>query len=207
MLKYTFSNREKALIAILAFVLLGVFWYQFVFRGVQDQVASIESQIAAAQDQIPVDQALIQRKSQMEASVAQFKAQGFQPQVIPAYDNASAVMDQLYGVLNTSNAYNLNFDELAWTDEGQIARGVTLSFGANSYAEAKNVLMQLYQGDYPCQIDSLAIVDNSWRQEAATGTSTSSSPVAVTAHFVYLEEVTDNSPTKGLPARPASSSE
>ena len=197
MLKYTFSNREKFMLAALAFVLLGLLWYRLVFSGVQDRLSAIASEQATAEDTITLDMSRLQRQQQMQTRIEQYKAQGVQPKELPAYDNLALVMAELNSVLGRASTYSLNFDQLSWTDDGYVSRGASLTFTCNSYNEAKEILTALYSGSFPCQIDSLALSD-----ATMTNTGTSSAPVQASAHFSYYEQVTDTSPTNGLPAKP-----
>ena len=159
MLKYSFSNREKVMLALLAFILLGLLWYKVIFSGVQEQLDSIASQQATAEDAITLDIARIQRQQQMQNRIDSYKAQGVEPRELPAYDNLSSVMAELNGILSQASTYSLSFDQLAWTDDGLVSRGASLTFSCGSYAQAKSILVALYSGTYPCQIDSLSLSD------------------------------------------------
>ena len=197
--KYTFSNREKIMLAVLLVIAVGLLWYRFVFVSVNDQVAQIQSEQQTAEDTITIDQTRLKRKDQIEATLAAYKAQGIEPLKLPEYDNLKNVMAELRTVLGAASSYTLSFDDLYWTDQGLIARGASLSFECASYDEAKALLQNIYSGSYPSMIDSLQLTDDTAKQQSNTS---GAGAVKVNAHFVYFETVGENSPTKGLPPKP-----
>lgn len=200
-MKYTFSNREKVLVAVLGVILVAALWYRFVFVSVNDRLTEIQSQEATAADTITMDTARLQRRQQMLDAIAEFKAQGIEKRTVPAYNNLENVMDQLHAALAAAASYDIAFDDLVWTSDGLIARGVSLTYAAGDYNVAKSILVSLYGGAFPCQVDSLALTDSSG--SAISSPERAQSAVSVTAHLTYFEEVTPDSPTKGLPEKPS----
>lgn len=198
--KYTFSNREKVMLALLIIIAGGLLWYRFVFLSVSDQITQIQGEQQTAEESIVIAQSRLQRKAQIEAALAAYKAQGIEPLALPEYDNLKNDMSELRNILASARSYTLTFDDLYWTEQGLIARGASVSYECGSYEEAKAILVSIYSGSYPCMIDSLQLTDDSSKQSSSSGSD--SSPVKVNAHFVYFETVTENSPTKGLPPKP-----
>ena len=92
MLTYTFSKREKVLLVILAVILLAVVYYRFIFVAVNDQVDSLESQIAATEDQITVDTAKSLELKSMQAAIEDYQAAGRSQIVMPAYEDRKSVV-------------------------------------------------------------------------------------------------------------------
>jgi hypothetical protein len=196
MLTYTFSKREKALIVVFAVFLLVLAWYQFVFVNVQDQVSALNADIATAQDTVTTDTAKVSELKTMRAAIEQYKAEGLSPRTMPSYDNTQNLMNLLNAQLSGTTEYSIKFGDLDTTSEsGVVLRGADLSFGCNSYADAKTVLASLAQGAYPCSIDSLAITDNTASKSSSgtsvvgSGTSSSTTPsFSVTAHLTFYEK-------------------
>ena len=196
MLKYTFSAREKVLLVILALIVVGLAWYQFVFVNVQNQISEIQSQTADAEDTVAVDQAKLVEMNKMQTAIKQYEAEGLKKTAMPSFDNTQNVMNQLNAILASTSNYALTFDDLDTTTEtGVVRRGVTLTFGCASYADAKAVLVNLSQGAYPCEIDSVSMVDNTANTTTQSGivgsgssTNASTSAFAVTAHVIFFEK-------------------
>jgi|GEM_PF-526094 hypothetical protein len=198
MLTYTFSKREKVLLVILAVILLAVVYYRFIFVAVNDQVDSLESQIAATEDQITVDTAKSLELKSMQAAIEDYQAAGRSQIVMPAYDNITPLMASLNGTLAGTNNFSLSFDELDGSESGLVKRGVTLDFTCADYATARSVIDALAKGQYPCSIESVSITDNV-ATSASTGYGIAASgsgdgaradAYAVTAHLTFYERGT-----------------
>ena len=76
MLKYTFSTREKALIVILAVIVLALLWYTLIFQNIDNQVKTVESDIATAQDKLAVDNAKLAQQKNMQDAIDRYVASG-----------------------------------------------------------------------------------------------------------------------------------
>ena len=76
MLTYTFSAREKFMLAVLAFVGVIIAWYQFVFVNYQNQMNSLESELATVEEEILLSQSRAEALHKMKAKVEEYKAQG-----------------------------------------------------------------------------------------------------------------------------------
>ena len=148
MLTYTFARREKLLLVLLGILLVAVVWYQLVFVGVQDQLTQIDSQIDDAESTLVIDTAKHDQMTRMQQAIDGYKAKGATTSVVPAYDNVQNVMAQLNVTLALTNSYSLSFDDLDTSQAGLVKRGVTLSFGSNSYDDAQTVIKALADGPY-----------------------------------------------------------
>lgn len=194
MLKYTFSSREKALIVVLAVILLAFAWYQFVWVGVQSQIATLTTQISDEQTQYSVDTAKLSRMTSMESSIKQYQADGLVKRSMPTYDNIQNVMWFLSATLTPTTSYQLTFDAIDTSTAGVVKRGVTITFGCDSYASAKAVLSNLVNGSYPAELTKVMITDNS-AAKTSTGvvgtgstSATASASFSVQAHVTFYEK-------------------
>lgn len=195
MLTYTFSRREKGLLAVLACVLVLVLWYQFVFVNVQNQTTALDGRINDAKDQLVVDQAKITQMSSMQKSIDGYKSQGLVPTNMPKYDNMQNLMTILNTTLSQTENYTLKFDDLDTKEAGVAKRGVSLTFGCASYDAAKATISSLQKGIYTCSVDSVSITDTAASKTTSTSnigsgsTSTASkSAYAVVAHLTFYEK-------------------
>lgn len=195
MLKYTFSKREKVLLVVLACILVLVAWYTLVYQNVNNQITSLNSQIATAQDQAAVDAAKVLQMNSMQKAIDENKAKGVKATALPTYDNVQALMAALSTTLAPTDNYSLKFDNLDWSESDMVKRGVTLSFGCNSYMAAKAVVTAIEQGAYPCTIDSVSMTDNTVKttgtySNVGSGSSSvsSTSNYGVSLHVTYYEK-------------------
>lgn len=194
MLTYTFSKREKALLVVLACMLVAVAWYVLVFQNVNSQVTLLNGQIANTQDQIIADTAKVAQVNSMQKTIDADKAKGMRAAALPSYDNVQALMAALNTTLS-GKQFTMKFDDLDWSQNGVVKRGVTMNIGCGSYSDAKTVITALEKGTYPCSIDSVSITDNTFKLTSmysnigsGSNSSTASANFSVTAHCTYYEK-------------------
>lgn len=188
MLKYTFSTREKALIVILAVIVLALLWYTLIFQNIDNQVKKVESDIATAQDKLAVDNAKLAQQKNMQDAIDRYVASGARIVPVPKYDNIQNVMTQLNVVLAGTSSFTMTFDDIKTTQSNTIERGVSLNFGCASYADAVNVLTNLARGPYPCRITECSISSSS-NVPIAVPSGGNAVAYTVTAHLVYIENM------------------
>ena len=171
MLTYTFSTREKVLLAVLALAAVIIAWYQLVFVNVQSQMSEIDAKISSTQDEMLVYQTQMSSLSTMNSTVEQYQSQGIAPVIMPNYDNTQPLMAFLNGVLAGKQTFAINFEDPELGDDGTVHRVGTINYTTGSYEEARQVAVNIAHGPYPCRIDSLAFNDSS---KSKSGSSSSS---------------------------------
>ena len=193
MLTYTFSKREKVMLAVLAFVGLAILWYRLVFVSVQNRVSELEVQIGEAQNQLTVGQTQAMSISQMRASVDDFESQGYKPVYLPNYDNTQNLMAYLNAVLGSTREYSIEFDDPSISEEdGLVHRNGRISFGTNTYSDARSIMDAITHGSYPCKVNAFGIVDHTVATTKGNA-STKNSPVSTNIELTFLEKPSANS--------------
>lgn len=188
MFTYSFSLREKILLTVLLLVGVVVLWYNFVFVPIQNQRLSLDSQIAAAQDEFTAAQTRTASLSSMREVVEQYQAQGIQPVLLPNYDNTQNLMAYLNGVLGGTQGYSMSFDKPSLSEEdGTVHRSGTITFTSASYEDARSVIQAIAKGPYPCQIDALGITDGN-----VSGSQGSGGVVNANLQVTFFENPTTN---------------
>ena len=191
MLTYTFSMREKVLLAILGFVGVGILWYFFVYSNIHGQIATIDSEMAAAQEQLVATQSQTASYANMEKMVEEYKTKGTATLTMPNYDNTQALMAFLNGALGGTKGYDISFDDPALDDsDGYVHRSGTISFNSASYSDARSVIDAIARGPYPCRVDGVGVVDDSSKASSKTGNTTNDAPVVVNLQLTYFEKPT-----------------
>ncbi len=186
MLTYTFSKREKVLLALLALVAVVIAWYQLVFVRVQTETAELDAQIAQAQDQIVSNQTMAAQLKKMSTEVDAYKAQGILPIIVPNYDNTQSLMAYLNGVIPTDREYHIDFDDPELKDDNTVHRVGQISYETGSYEEARAVIQNIAYGPYLCIVDSLGIV------KKTTSGSGASTTFTTTCKLTFIEKATKN---------------
>lgn len=187
MLKYSFTRREKALILVLAVVLVAVAWFVFVYQGTSEQITKIEGELATVESEISLDTARVAKLEQMREDVAKRKAEGARAVEMPKYDNIKPLMTQLNNVMSAADTYTLTFDDLQ-SDGGQyMLRGVRIDYGTQTFRAAEDLARTLSNGQYPCSVDTMSIVDKTTSSASVRGNSTS--PVTASVHVTFYEQL------------------
>ena len=196
MLSYTFSKREKVLLLALAVILLGLLWFMLVWQQTANEKMRIDAEIAEAEAQTIVANNKVAKQATMQEAIDAQKKAGAKPASLPEYDNTTALMAQLNTILGTTKDYKLSFDDLDFSSEGVVARGVTITFGCESIEAGRAVMTQLEKGPFACTIDSATITStnpaDNRTNNARVGVNTGrniDAPYAVGLHAVFYEKV------------------
>ncbi len=151
------SRREKALMGILAVLLIALAYYLMVYQPVEEELASIEARKLDIQSSIDVETTKSLLLARMNNELEELRKDGeteFAP--MAAYDNAQNVMNELASILSTATDYDLSFSPVV-TDGSLVRRSIGMSFGCAGYANARAVLEQFYNCRYRCRIGDFAI--------------------------------------------------
>lgn len=188
-LNRSFSTRETVLILILAVLLIVACYYFLVVKNVSDTVAANNEQLAGIEMNIGVQESLAADRARMKAELDELGDDETLPEVA-IYDNIRNELNELNTLLGSVTTYNLSFGQP--TVEGQLVRRtVTVSFTTPSYASALEVVRQLENGTYRCQITDFTMTG----ELLADG---SVSSVNATLSVTYLETTNGATNTSGL---------
>jgi hypothetical protein len=196
-MQYSFSRREKILLAVLILIVLGALWYVLVYTGCADSYTRAQTAIDNTQTDIDTATVKLSKMKTMQSELAALQKSGATQTTLPKYDNVQNLTAQLNTILSAADTYNLSFESPEAGTDNVMRRGVTLTFGCGSYATAKSIITQLDQSSFRCLIDTVSLSQagtSSTKTTTATtvagSTSTnasSSSAVSVSMHLTYFE--------------------
>ncbi len=150
-----FTTREKALLLILAVLLLVCGYFVLVFQPVTDAIADATLRQAEAESAILIEETRAIQLRQMQEALDNLERSDHLSQV-PDYDNTQNVVRLLNGALSAASSYNLVFTPVAF--EGNIARrSIDMTFTSGSYEGAKAIVQTLYDVPYRCEITALSL--------------------------------------------------
>lgn len=188
-LNRSFSTRETVLILILAVLLIVACYYFLVVKNVADTMAANNQQLAGIEMNIDVQESLAADRARMKAELDELGDDETLPEVA-VYDNIRNELNELNTLLAGAATYNLSFGQP--TVEGELVRRtVAVSFTVPSYAAALDVVRQLENGTYRCQITDFTMTG----ELLADG---SVSSVNATLNVTYLETTNGATNTSGL---------
>lgn len=159
-MKRGMSIREKVLLCILAVMAMVLVYYYAFYLPVQEETAQYEEEYILVDDNIILADAKAIKLKQMKAELEAIK--GGETEVtkeLPAYDNRQNLMMHLANILVKSQNYNITFGNVA-VDGGTVSRSISLDYTCDSYATAKAILLEIYNGAYPCTFTNLYLTNN-----------------------------------------------
>ena len=151
-----FTSREKAMLLVLAIIILGALYYLFIFQPTADAIALAETNAADLETQIVALDAQVAQIKKMQKSVDEYANNGHIVSIMPSYNAGKQELNFLNTTLAASEDYYVGFDNI--TREGnQIRREFTLKFTVAHYSEAEDIIDQLEHSDLRCLISDFEI--------------------------------------------------
>ncbi len=176
-----FTAREKALMVILALIIIGAVYYLFVYAPSSAAVESAKSQLTQVESDLTVQQALAMQRESMEEQLQELKSDGASAQTTPKYDNNAQAVVEINKALSGAKSFTLSFQDPEQSEDGlAMRRTCSISFTAKSYAAAKAIIEDLIDGKYSCLVTDFSI---------SSGTSNSSEDTTGSVNIVYYESL------------------
>ena len=127
-----FTRTEKILIAVLALILLGLFYYQFVEKTVRQSITNAQSEAQMLQTELDAAQARLMAANNIKNSMDALEASG-QKSWMGSYNNSRAEVAFLNTILADTLQYSVTFSNVTRAGN-QIRRSFTLEYRTGSYA-------------------------------------------------------------------------
>ena len=158
-MKKGMSIREKVLLCILVILALILVYYYAFYIPTQEEIAQYKEEYTVIDDAIILADAKAIKLTQMKAELEEIKGGDVMvTKELPAYDNRQALMVQLSGVLEKSQNYNVTFGNET-IDGSTVTRMISISYTCEDYQTVKDILMEIYNGPYPCSFSNLYLTD------------------------------------------------
>lgn len=187
-----FTLREKILLVVLAAILLGLIYYQFVDRPVREAIVSYEADAQMYQTQIDVVQSRLMylrgirnRMDELEANA------GGKLSYMASYNNSKDEVNFLNSLLADTLQYSITFSDVTRSGN-QIRRNFTLQYQTKGYDAAQEIQLKLLKGHLRCLVGDIRCTIGSDRTVTINETAT------------FYETMVGGTPDAGLPADKAS---
>ena len=107
MLSRKFTTREKVLLLVMAIMLLGLFYYQVVYKQTEHMIAEYDT--IDLENELTIVQGKAARKKKMEQEMAEGgqKANG----EVATYNNITNEINELNAILANADTFNQSFVE------------------------------------------------------------------------------------------------
>lgn len=154
-LNRSFSTREKVLMLVLVGIILVACYYFLVIKNVADTKAANDRELQTIQQQIDVQEAQASARMRMEEELEQLGDVSKLSQVA-TYDNIRSELDELNALLAGVGTYDVKFGQPEL--EGDLVRRpVAITYTVPTYTDALDLVRQLQNGTYRCQITNFAL--------------------------------------------------
>lgn len=150
------SVREKMLLALLSVILVIGGYISFFYMPMTAERDRCVGEAEECRLQTEAARIRLEDKRRMERELEKIFSGETEPVSIASYDNLRPVMQELSGILSLARDYSLNFGTV---DASQtiVRRQISLSFTADSYASAKEVLNRLHGSAFRCMLGDLSV--------------------------------------------------
>ncbi len=187
------KKSEEIVLLLLAAALIGLFYYQFVYKGLQEARVQYDTSVLETELSAYQTKAASMRKMQEQIESGKLTSDG----VVATYNNQKQEIIALNNIFENAETFKLSFqDPTAYSGDTTVRRELQITFEASSYALAKSMLEALYHCEYRCLLQDITITP-SGRSNTSSG-SLSDGPVEVSATVTFYETLYNATSTDGI---------
>jgi hypothetical protein len=152
------TKREKAMIVVLALMLVFLVYNQLVLKPTTAEMSTIEKNMMDTESSMLVETVKNTRLVYMKNQLAALgKTPNTTITTMPIYDNSQNVIVELAGILTAATDYQLSFPQTK--EEGNLVRRtININFTCTGYEKAGLIMKQLASSRYRCRIIDFSIV-------------------------------------------------
>lgn len=186
MMSREFTTREKILLLVLCVLLLGIVYYEFIVKDVDETIKQYDTE--DLETELLIEQTKAQSIMDMEAEMKNTKAET--DSVVASYNNIKNEISALNDIFAAASTYNFDFNQ-AMKDGDAVRRDINISFTAGSYSTAERIIEKLHDCKYRCLIRNISI-------NTSSGEGISSGSVSVSMTVTFFETMYNANTTDGL---------
>ena len=160
-----FSRGEKILLALLALVLVGLVYYQFVDKAVRSSIEKANAETESIKVELTAVNAKIKRMEEMQAELDSIQSDP-SASYMGSYNNSREELAFLNDVLKSANQYSISFSNVS-RDGDQIRRNFSLQFTTDNYSGMEKIMKQLCDGKLRCLINDISYNTTRYNYSAA----------------------------------------
>ena len=181
-----FTRVEKLLIIVLALILIGLAYYQFVDVPVRQAITNAEAEVKSLQTELDAAQANLAAAQKLQDDMDALEATG-QKSWMSSYNNSKTEIAFLNTILADALQYSVSFANVTRSGD-QIRRSFTLQYRTKDYAAAHEIMARLSQSHDRCLVS------------AASCSLGRDGTVSVSQSATFYETMVGGVPDAGLPA-------
>ncbi len=155
MLSRKFTTREKILLLILSVILLAELYFLLVHQRVEREFAEAQARTETATIAYDIERVKAERKQEMQRKIQEAQRDA-NARPLPDYDNSTNVVAYLNGVMAATEEYNLVFNAVDFSSYAAM-RPINMNFSCLGYAAVRDIVAQLENGPYYCEVTRLSM--------------------------------------------------
>ena len=155
MMSREFTRKEKMLLVIMCALLIGILYFEFVYRPVKANMNKYNT--AKLSVKLATEQAKSLSIKKMESEMAGNKASNIG--TVATYNNVKQELKALNNIFSSASSFNLDFSDPV-KDGDAVRRNVNITFTAKSYSAANNIINELHNCEYRCLIRTLSLTSS-----------------------------------------------
>lgn len=186
-LERRFTFRESILLLLCAIIGLGIFYYEVVYKNINDSLQSYR--VEDLENEAIILQAQVARKKQMENYINSHKGENLGE--IALYNNLANEILEVGRILNGVDNLSISWGEPTLIDT-TVRRDANISFTTVGYGKVKNLISALNRNTYRSLISDLSITTD--RDEVLS----ESSDIKVNVRMTFFERVDETTNLEGL---------
>ena len=148
-----FTTTEKALLIVLALILVGLIYYQFVDRTVRASIEASEAEYRDVHVELDAIQQRIAYLQGIQNSLDALK-EGGNLSWMGSYNNSKQEVAFLNDILADTLEYSITFADVTRAGN-QIRRSFTLQYRTQGYEAAQNIMSRLLAGQNRCLVGNV----------------------------------------------------
>ncbi len=186
------KKSEEIVLLILTAILIGLFYYQFVYKGVVNARTQYDTSILEMELQSYETKAATMKQMEEEIASEKEASDG----VVATYNNQKQEIVELNNIFADADTFDLSFaNPTATSGDNTVRRSITANFSASSYAEAKEMITSLYHCKYRCLIQDISISSSG---SSSSEENLASGPVQVSLTVTFYETLYNAPSTDGI---------
>lgn len=182
-----FTLRESILLLLCAIIGLGIFYYEVVYKSINNSIQSYR--VEDLENEVAIYQAKLTKKKQMEDYIRQHKGENLGE--IALYNNLANEIAEVGRILNNVDDLSISWGEPTLIDT-TVRRNASISFTTVGYGKVKNLISSLNRNAYRSLISDLSITTG--RDEVLN----ESSEIKVNVRMTFFERIDETTNLDGL---------
>lgn len=187
MLNRRFTLRESILLLLCAIIGLGIFYYEVVYKNIENSLQSYS--VENLENEVMIYQAQLSKKKSMEDYINSHRGETLGE--IALYNNLAREISEVGRILEGVNDLSISWGQPTLIDT-TVRREANISFTTYGYSKVKSLISSLNRNSYRSLISDLSLSTD------RDSTLDENSEIKVNVRMTFYERVDETSNLEGL---------